>query len=71
MKANKDLLIKAKKTIKSVQSAEQLYNLSIFTNEYIDKPTRDNKEVLEIYCDLIESMVELDSLEENTKKYVK
>ena len=71
MNINKELLLKAKKAIKSVQSAEQLYNLSIFTNQYIDKPTRDNKEVLEIYCDLIESIVELDNLEENTKKYVK
>ena len=27
----------------------------------------NNKEVLEIYCDLIESKIELDILEENTK----
>lgn len=71
MKTNKKLLMRAKDLIMQVQVPEQLYNLSMFTNEYIDKPTKNNKEVLEIYCDLIESMNELDLLEEKTKKYVK
>lgn len=68
MKTNKKLLIRAKKLTMQAETPEQLYNLSIFTNEYIDKPTKNNKEVLEIYCDLIESMIELDLLEEKNKK---
>lgn len=71
MKTNKKLLMRAKDLIMQVQIPEQLYNLSMFTNEYIDNPTKNNKEVLEIYCDLIESMNELGLLEEKTKKYVK
>lgn len=71
MKTNKKLLIRAKNLTMQAETPEQLYNLSIFTNEYIDKPTKNNKEVLEIYCDLIESMIELDLLEEKNKKYVK
>ncbi len=68
MKTNKKLLIRAKNLTMQAETPEQLYNLSIFTNEYIDKPTKNNKEVLEIYCDLIESMIELDLLEEKNKK---
>ncbi len=71
MQTNKKLLIRVKKLIPQTNSPEQLYNLTTFTNTYIDKPTKNNKEVLEIYCDLIESYIELDILEENTKKYVK
>lgn len=71
MKANKKLLLRVKDLIPTVQSPEQMYNLTTLANKYIDKPTKNNKEVLEIYCDLIESMIELDLLEENTKKYVK
>ena len=71
MKINKKLLMKAKRLISQTTSAEELYNLSLFTNAYIDSPTKDNKELLEIYCDLIESQIELDKLEEKTKKYVK
>ena len=64
MKINKKLLMKAKRLISQTSSAEELYNLSLFTNAYIDSPTKDNKELLEIYCDLIESQIELDKLEE-------
>lgn len=71
MKTNKGLLIKVKKLIPQTKSPEQLYNLTTFANSYIDKPTKNNKELLEIYCELIESFIELDRLEENTKKYVK
>ena len=71
MKINKKLLMRVKKLIPMAQSPEELYNLTTFTNTYIDNPTINNKEVLEIYCDLIESSIELDILEKNTKKYVK
>ena len=71
MKINKKLLLRAKDLITHTQTPEQLYNISIFINEYIDKNARESKELLEIYCDLIESSIELDKLEENTKKYVK
>ena len=71
MKTNKNIIMKAKKLIPMTQSPEELYFLATFTNAYLDKPTKDNKELLEIYCELIESSIELDKLEENTKKYVK
>ena len=71
MKTNKKLLMKVKKLIHLTKSPEELYYLTKFTNMYIDKPTKENKELLEIYCDLIESSQELDVLEEKTKKYVK
>ena len=71
MKTNKKIIMKAKKLIPMTQSPEELYFLATFTNAYLDKPTKDNKELLEIYCELIESSMELDILEENTKKYVK
>lgn len=71
MKINKKLLMKVKNIIPQTPSAEELYNLSLFTNAYIDRPTKENKETLEIYCSLIESQIELDKLEEKTKKYVK
>lgn len=71
MKTNKGLLIKVKKLIPQTQSPEELYFLATFTNAYLNKPTKDNKELLEVYCELIESSMELDILEENTKKYVK
>lgn len=67
MKTNKKILVRAKEMISKTQSVEELYYLSTFTNAYIDMPTKNNKEVLEIYCDLIESKIELDILEENTK----
>ena len=67
MKTNKKILVRAKEMISKTQSVEELYYLSKFTNAYIDMPTKNNKEVLEIYCDLIESKIELDILEENTK----
>ena len=65
---NKQLLMKVKDLISKTQSPEQLYSLLAFTNMYIDRPTKDNKETLEIYCELIESSIELDILEEKTKK---
>lgn len=68
---NKQLLMKVKDLISKTQSPEQLYSLLAFTNMYIDRPTKDNKETLEIYCELIESSIELDILEEKTKKSVK
>ena len=68
---NKQLLTRVKNLIPKVQSPEQMYSLTILANMYIDRPTKDNKETLEIYCDLIESSIELDILEENTKKCVK
>ena len=71
MKTNKKLLMKVKKLIHLTKSPEELYYLTKFTNMYIDNPTKENKELLEIYCDLIESSQELDVLEEKTKKYVK
>ncbi|MBR3230008.1 MAG: hypothetical protein IKF91_04190 [Bacilli bacterium] len=71
MKINKKLLMKVKNIRPQTTSAEELYNLSLFTNAYIDRPTKENKETLEIYCSLIESQIELDKLEEKTKKYVK
>lgn len=71
MKTNKNIIMKAKKLIPMTKSPEELYFLATFTNAYLDKPTKDNKELLEVYCELIESSMELDILEENTKKYVK
>ena len=68
---NKQLLMKVKDLISKTQSPEQLYSLLAFTNMYIDRPTKDNKETLEIYCELIESSIEPDILEEKTKKSVK
>ena len=68
---NKQLLMKVKELIPQTQSSEQMYSLTTLANIYIDSPTKDNKETLEIYCDLIESSIELDLLEENTKKCVK
>lgn len=71
MKVNKSILIKAKNLISKAQTPEQLYSLSTLINMYIDRPTKNYKEVLEIYCDLIESSIELDTLEEKQAKYVK
>ena len=65
---NKQLLMKVKDLISKTQSPEQLYSLLAFTNMYIDRPTKDNKETLEIYCELIESSIELYIIEEKTKK---
>lgn len=71
MEANKNLLKKATNLLHETQSTEQLYSLSTLINMYIDRPTKNYKEVLEIYCDLIESSIELDTLEEKQAKYVK
>ena len=65
---NKQLLMKVKDLISKTQSPEQLYSLLAFTNMYIDRPTKDNKETLEIYWELIESSIELYIIEEKTKK---
>ena len=68
MKTNKKLLMRVKYLISKTKTAEELYYLSTFTNMYINNPTRDNKELLEVYSDLIESSIELDLLEEKTEK---
>lgn len=71
MEVNKNLLKKATNLLHETQSTEQLFGLSTLINMYIDRPTKNYKEVLEIYCDLIESSIELDTLEEKQTKYVK
>ncbi len=71
MIVNKNILIKAKNLLHKTQSVEQLYSLSTLMNMYINNPIKDNKETLEIYCELVESSIELDTLEEKQAKYVK
>ena len=58
--ANRELLLRAKKLLFQTQTPTELYGLSHITNIYIDTPTKENTELLEIYCDMLESSLELD-----------
>ena len=73
LRKDNELLERVRLLIPKVEDAEQLYGLGVITNMYIDFPDRNNKELLEIYCDMIESVMELDALEEqdNLKRLFK
>ena len=64
MKKDKKLLERVRLLIPKIEDADQLFGISIITNMYIDLPSRSNKELLEVYCDMAESFMELEALEE-------
>lgn len=67
MKTDKKTLLRVKKLIPQIQNPDELLDISTITNMYIDFPTKDNKELLEIYCDMAEGIIELDNMEKKQK----